>query len=96
LIPDGKKVIVDKVYGNLDNPHEHAKLSLPNACDHCDLKNSKACAQARHESFNGSLKYYCYLSDTFHHGHHWHVLAFEAVAVTIIYKMELGSPLFEE
>ncbi len=94
-IPAGKKVIADKAYGPHDNPVDQAKMSLPNACDPPELKNFQGRARARHESFNGRLKTFRCLSDTFHHGNHQHVHALNAVAVTIVYGMELGSPLFE-
>ena len=95
MIPAGKKVIVDRVYGSRAQPDDHEKLSLPNACDPPELKNFKARARARHESFNGRLKFFRCLSDPFRHAHDQHVHAFGAVAVTIIYQMQMGSPLFE-
>ena len=42
MIPEGKKVVVDRVYGTKKTPDDHAKLSLPNLCDDKKTANFKA------------------------------------------------------
>lgn len=94
-IPRGKKIIADRVYGSRSQPDDHEKLSLPNGCDPPELKNFKARVRARHEGFNGRLKHFASMSDTFHHQNEKHKFVFEAVCVTCQYQMDHGSPLFD-
>jgi hypothetical protein len=90
-----KKVITDRVYGSKAEPEDHIKLVLPNPLDNKELTNSKSCVRARHESFNGRLKVYRLLSDTYHHRAANHVHVFEAVFVTAVqYQMDNGTKLF--
>jgi hypothetical protein len=63
-IPQGKKVITDRVYGANAEPDDHALLALPNPCDDPLLANFKARVRSRHESFNGRLKFFRSLADT--------------------------------
>ena len=95
-IPRGKKVICDRVYGSKKYtlPDDTKKLSLPNPCDPPHFANFKARVKARHETFNGRIKFFRILSDTYHHANHKHVNVFEAVAVMVQYQMDNGSPLF--
>jgi hypothetical protein len=85
-IPAGtrKKVITDRVYGSKAEPEDHIKLALPNPLDNKDA-NFKAGVRARHESFNGRLKFYKSLLGTYHHGAANNVHVFEAVCVTVQY-----------
>ena len=94
-IPQGKKAITDRVYGAKAKPDEHTKLSLPNPCDDKVLANFKARVRSRHESFNGRLKFFRSLADTYHHDLKKHGHVFEAVAVTVQYQMDMGSKLFD-
>jgi hypothetical protein len=55
----------------------------------------KSRARARHESFNGRLKFFDILQNTFRHGEARHKIAFEAVCVIVQYQMDNGSPLFD-
>jgi hypothetical protein len=93
-IPQGKKVITDRVYGAQAEPEDYAKLSLPNPMDTPELANFKARVRARHETFNGRLKFFSSLNDTYHHSWANHVHVFEAVAVTVIYHMDNGAEIF--
>jgi hypothetical protein len=61
-IPLGKKVITDRVYGAQAHAEDHVKLSLPNPMDDLELANFKARVRARHETFNGRLKFFKSLS----------------------------------
>ena len=47
------------------------------------------------ETFNGRLKFFRALSDTFHHNPDKHVHVFEAVCVTVQYQMDNGGKLFD-
>jgi hypothetical protein len=94
-IKTGKKAITDRVYGSKSNPSTHAKLSLPNEVDSKALANFKARARCRHETFNGRLKFFKALSDTFHHNPDRHVHVFEAVCVIVQYQMDNGGKLFD-
>ena len=93
-IPLGKKVISDRVYGSKEFPDDHIKLALPNPMDDKELANFKARVRARHEGFNGRLKFYKSLSDTYHHSPDNHVHVFEAICVTQQYQMDNGSEIF--
>jgi hypothetical protein len=93
-IPHGKKVITYWVDGSKAEPEDHIKLTLPNPLDNKELTNFKARVRAPHESFNGRLKFYKSLSDTYHHRAHNHVHIFEAVCVTVQYQMDNGAKLF--
>jgi hypothetical protein len=93
LIADGKKAIADRGYIS-GVPEEKAKLSLPNEFDPKILNNFKSRARLRHETFNGRLKFFASLSETFRHGFDKHKFVFEAIAVTVQYQMENGSPLY--
>ena len=95
MIPEGKKVVVDRVYGTKKTPDDHAKLSLPNLCDDKKTANFKARLRCRHESFNGRIKQWRSLYDTYHHASSTHASVFEAVCVIVQYQMENGSPLFD-
>jgi hypothetical protein len=94
-IPNGKKAITDRVYGSKAKPDAHEKLALPNPCDAPLLANFKARVRSRHESFNGRLKFFRSLADTYHHDLKKHGHVFEAVAVTVQYQMDMGSQLFD-
>ena len=87
--------MTDRVYGSLAHPEDHSKLSLPNPMDDLELANFKARVRARHETFNGRLKFYKSLSDTYHHRWAYHVHVFEAICVTVQYQIDNGSPLFD-
>ena len=93
-IMPGKKAITDRVYGAKGTPSTHAKLSLPNKMDSKVLANFKARARCRHETFNGRLKFFKALSDTFHHNPDRHVLVFEAICVIVICQMDNGNEIF--
>ena len=93
-IPLGKKVISVRVYGAQATPENHIKLSLPNPMDDLEVANFKARVRSHHESFNGRLKFYKSLSDTYHHTPDNHVDVFEAICVTVQYQMDNGAEIF--
>jgi hypothetical protein len=50
--------------------------------------------KSRHETFNGRLKFYKSLSDTYRHSAANHVHVFEAICVTVQYQMDNGAEIF--
>jgi len=95
MIPAGKKIIVDRVYGSKAKPEDHAILAIPNISDPAELQNFKARVRARHEAFNGRLRFFHSLYHTFRHPRAKHQLVFESVVVMVQYQMDHGSPLFD-
>jgi hypothetical protein len=93
-IPQGKKAVCDRVYGSKADPDDHLKLSMPNPCDNDELANFKARVRARHETFNGRIKFFRSLADTYHHANENHKFVFESACVMVQYQMDHGSPLF--
>ncbi len=70
-------------------------LSLPNPkYDSKELNNFKSRARLRHETFNGRLKFFSSLSQTYHHRLNNHKHVFEAVVVIVQYQMDNGKELF--
>ena len=94
-IPEGKKVICDRVFGSKEVPGDHKKLSLPNPCDPKELKSFKARSRSRIETLNGRLKWFRALSHEFRHDESKHQLVMYAICVNIQYQMDHGSPLFD-
>jgi hypothetical protein len=90
-IKEGKLLIVDGGYTNEANAD---KLSWPNPQDSKEVQNFKSRARLRHETFNGRLKNFRALRDTFRHGKDKHKLVLTAVAVTVQYQMNNGSPIY--
>ena len=90
----GKLAIADAIYAKAGGATctPHGKY---------DTKSSnmyKRRARAKMESFNGRIKSFAILSDTFRVTSNRslkHKMAFEAVCVTVQYQMENGSPIFE-
>ena len=91
-MPPGKRAIVDRGYDT--SAADERMLSQPRATDTPQLHNFKSRARLRHETFNGRLKFFKCLSDTFKHGIDKHKFAFEAVCVIVQYQMDNGSPIF--
>ena len=89
-LKQGKRVIADRGYKG-----EALWLSVPNAHDSKALAKFKSRARCRHEAFNGLLKKYGCLAETFTHGDEKHKLAFEAIAVTCQCKLNCGTLLFD-
>jgi len=66
----------------------------PNSMDPKDVRNYKSRVRCRQESLFGRLKFFRILSDTFTYSKEKHNMAFRAVAVTVQYQMDNGSPVF--
>jgi hypothetical protein len=87
-IPAGKKVVADRIY-------KDPVCSIRNPRDSKELKEFKRRARARHETFNGRLKSFKVLAETFRHDVEKHRPVFEAVCVITQYEIENGHPLFD-
>lgn len=89
LIPAGKKVLADKGY-----PGVYDKVSMKNKrIDSSAVYEFKNRSLA--EMFNGRLKNYKILYETFRHRLSFHQVVFEAICVIVQYEMDNGHPLFE-
>jgi hypothetical protein len=94
LVAQGKQAIADSGYSGVRG----GGVSTPNQLDTAEVKEFKRRARARHENFNGRIKNFGILSQTFRHKINRvekHQTAFEAVCVIVQYQLENGSPLFE-
>ena len=69
-------------------------LSQSKTMDGPEFKRFKSCARLRQETFNGRLKFFAILNNTFQHNPFQHFLA-EAVLVTVQYQMDNGAPIFD-
>lgn len=92
-IAPGKLVSADLGY-RTSQPDEVGMMSFPNSMDTDALKEFKSRIRCRHETFNGRLTFFKILQDTFRHSKDKHKLAVEAVAVTVQYQMDNGSPIY--
>jgi hypothetical protein len=93
----GKMLIGDSIYkpSAAKYPEEVGMFAPPSSLDSQLLAKWKSRARCRHETFNGRLKFFQILSETFRGtDHQMHQAAFEAVAVIVTYQMENGSPVF--
>ena len=90
----GKMIIADGGMGSSE-PDELGIVSIPNESDPIDLHRFKARARQRQESFNGRLKKFKILQDTFRFSWEKHEHVFKAVCVRVSYAMVSGSPLFD-
>jgi hypothetical protein len=90
----GKKIIADRGY-ETTRPGEQEMVSTPNGHDPKQLKKFKSRARSRHETFNGRVKEYHCMSETFRNGKEKHKICFEAICVIIQYQMDHGFCLFD-
>jgi len=91
-IPEGKKAIADNGYRGLGGD---PKVATPNSHDAPLLREFKARARMRQESFNQRIKRFaCLTTARFAHSRERHVLSFEAVTVICCYEMMNLKPLF--
>ena len=88
-----KLTLVDRGY-HTDWKDEQGLFSYPNNFDSKELDNFKSRGRLRHETFNGRLKFFSCLSETFRHGFDKHKFVFEAVVVIVQYQMDNGSPIY--
>ena len=92
-IAPGKKVIADRGYKSSEK--DEKMMATPNPYDSKEVANFKSRARCQQESFNGRLKKFAALSDTYRHSlvNHRHVL--EAVVVIVQFQMDNGAQLFD-
>jgi hypothetical protein len=88
-----KKVIADSGY--VSSQPDEIMLCPPNTMDSKELAKFKSRARLRHETFNGRLKDYLILSQTYRHSRDHHRSVVYAVAATIQYEMNNGAPIFD-
>jgi hypothetical protein len=88
----GKKAIADDGYQGYPN-----LISRYNSFDSEEVREFKSRARMRHEKFNGMCKVFKCLESRFRHQPFEESLqlCFEAVAVIVAYKMEMGESLFD-
>lgn len=89
----GKLTIADRGFRS-KYASERAQFSYPDYMDSKELHNFKSRARLRQETFNRRLKHFNCLSETFKNGFVKHGIALRAVAVTVQYQMDNGTPLF--
>jgi hypothetical protein len=63
--------------------------------DDKELANFKSWAQSHHETFNGHLKFFRALLQTFHHALGNQMHTFKAICVIVQYQMDNGGELFQ-
>jgi hypothetical protein len=99
MIRKSKKVVLDGGYHTKDREEANMFLKPQPGYGSKDFRKYKARVRSRHESFNGKLKKYGCLNQTFRHviceNNEKHKLAFEAVCVTCQYEMDNGLPIFD-
>ena len=89
-----KKMLPGKM-GIADGGYSSRKqLSCTNVRDREDVRAFKRRVRMRHETFNGRLKNFRSLQDTFHHHQSKHGYVFDMVCVTVQYQLDCGAPLF--
>jgi len=93
-LPPDRLLILDKGYQTND-PDEVRMFALPNPRDDEELRIFKVRARMRHETFNGRLKFYKILQDTFRFDLLKHGDVFRAVCARVHYSMESGASLFD-
>ena len=69
-------------------------MSTPSKIDDPEVDKFKSRARCRHEAYNGRIKHFASMEQTWKHSQEKHMWAFTAVVVTIEYQLEHGSLLF--
>lgn len=81
--------------GDLGYIGEPAKVVFANSYDTPAVRQFKARARSRQETFNNRVKFFEAMSSRFRHGIDQHEECFDCVVVIIQYQMEMGFPLFD-
>ena len=89
-IKDGKRGIADRGYAGVE-----LKICIPSSRDPPHVRNFSSRVRCRHETFNGRIKNFSSMEQTWTHGVDKHKIAVEAVCVIIQYQMDNGAPLFD-
>jgi DDE superfamily endonuclease len=94
MMDNGKVCIADRGFRSAI-VQEQKCFALPDFMDAGrELYNTKSRARLRQETWNGRLKHFGVLSQTFTHGFVKHGTALRAVAVLVQYQMDNGSPIY--
>jgi hypothetical protein len=88
-----KRTLSDRGY-RTTRVDEQGMFSYPDNMDSKALGNFKSRGRLRQETFNGRLKFFRSLSDTFRHGFDKHKFVFEAIVVIVQYQMDNGSEIY--
>lgn len=88
-----KLVVADRGYRS-GRPDEKF-MSTPNEMDSKEVAKFKSRARCRQESFNGRLKNFSVLADTYRHDITKHKFVLQAVVVIVQTQIDLGASLFE-
>mmetsp|Transcript_2173 Transcript_2173/g.4885 ORF Transcript_2173/g.4885 Transcript_2173/m.4885 type:complete len:352 (-) Transcript_2173:49-1104(-) len=91
MIPAGKRAIADSAYAGEDNN----TVSVTREGDSAEVKELKARAKSRHETFNSRIKSFAILSTEFRHPRSVHQAVMESVCTLVQYDIESGHGLFE-
>jgi hypothetical protein len=93
LAHNKKLALVDRGYRTA-RQDEQGMFSFPDNVDSKQLNNFKSRGRLRQETFNGRLKFFGCLSNTFRHGFDNHKFVFEAIVVIVQYQMDNGSEIY--
>ena len=94
LLDNGKVCIADRGFRS-KIPSEQRCFALPDYMDAGkELGNTKSQIRLRQETWNGRLKHFGALGNTFTHGFVKHGITLRAVAVLVQYQMDNGSPIY--
>ena len=91
MIPRGKRAITDSGYKGEDGK----TVSVTHQDDSDEVKEFKARAKSRHETFNGRIKAFAILATEFRHDISFHQMVMESVCIMVQYDLESGHELFE-
>lgn len=89
-----KKVIADRGYRSKE-VDEQKMFSIPSNTDSKENKDFKNRVRLRHETFNGRLKNFNILDQTFQYKRDRHLSCVLAVACIVQYQMNNGAPIFD-
>ena len=92
LIPNGKKVVGDRLYKSESGPG--GTTSVRNRLDPPDLAEFKKRIRGRHEVFNSGVKKFAFMQE-WHHEYEKHVIVFDAIIVLLQYCFDCGDELFD-
>jgi hypothetical protein len=90
-IPAGKRVIADSSYRSEDGK----TVSTTRRSDTAEVREFKARAKSRQETFNSRIKGYRILATEFRHGIEHHKMVMESICILVQYDLESGHPLFQ-
>jgi hypothetical protein len=87
----GKRVIADSSYKAEDGK----TVSTTRRSDTAEVRELKARAKSRQETFNARIKGYRILATEFRHGIEHHKMVMESICILVQYDLESGHPLFQ-